>query len=347
MAIEKLTIEAFLQLSKLHPLLDVRSPLEYKQAHIPGAYNLPLFSDEERKIVGTAYQQQSREIAIKTGLEFFGTKMRKMLEEVETFRDKTIAVHCWRGGMRSQGVSWLLDLYGYQVYTLTGGYKSFRRYALDTFSHSFRFRILGGFTGSGKTATLKELEKKGQSVIDLEDLAGHKGSAFGAVSQNPQPSQEMFENRLAVKLAGLMNVDSIWIEDESRRIGALNIPQLIWDRMQQSPVLFLDIPFEQRLDRIVEEYGETDKEYLENAIMRIQKRLGGLEARTAIGLIREGRLKEAFLLLLKYYDKCYGKARDSREKLVHSLCKLDCRNVDIIANTQKLLSSQRIKVPVI
>src|ERR1035437_2355393 len=137
MAIEKLTIEAFLQLSKQHPVLDVRSPGEYCHAHIPGAYNLPLFSDEERKVVGTEYKQQGREQAIKTGLDYFGTKMSKIVEEAETIIKKhnapiqipnTVLVHCWRGGMRSAGIAWLLDLYGFKVYTLTGGYKSFRNW---------------------------------------------------------------------------------------------------------------------------------------------------------------------------------------------------------------------------
>ncbi|MFZ1858338.1 MAG: rhodanese-like domain-containing protein, partial [Chitinophagaceae bacterium] len=135
MAIEKLHIEKFLELAKQHPVVDVRSPGEYAHAHIPGAYSLPLFTDEERKLVGTAYKQQSREQAIKIGLDFFGGKMRKMVEEVEQFgirsselnsantqlktqHSKTVLVHCWRGGMRSAGVAWLLDLYGFKVYTL-------------------------------------------------------------------------------------------------------------------------------------------------------------------------------------------------------------------------------------
>jgi tRNA 2-selenouridine synthase len=343
MAIEKLTIEAFLQLSKQHPVLDVRSPSEFKHAHIPGAYNLPLFSDEERKIVGTAYKQQNREIAIKTGLDFFGIKMRKMLEEVETLHSQTFLVHCWRGGMRSAGISWLLDLYGFKVFNLSGGYKSFRRYALAIFSASPPFKMLGGFTGSGKTAILKELEKQGESIIDLEELAVHKGSAFGDISSIPQPSQEMFENRLAMKLREKIGEDSIWLEDESQRIGTLNIPQPVWNRMTQSPVYFLNIPFEERLDRILVEYGKADKEYLQNAVLRIQKRLGGLEAKTAIRLIMEDNLRESFLLLLKYYDKWYGKSLENRERAGHSVFKLECRKADIQANTKKLLQSKTSK----
>jgi len=339
MAIEKLTIKAFLQFSKQHPILDVRSPGEFQHAHIPGAYNLPLFSDDERRIVGTAYKQQNRESAIKTGLEFFGIKMRKMIEEVESLQTKTVLVHCWRGGMRSAGISWLLDLYGYRVYNLIGGYKSFRRYVLDIFNCSFAFKILGGFTGSGKTDTLIALEKKGESIIDLENLASHKGSAFGKIDNIAQPSQEMFENKLAMQLSGKMN-GSIWVEDESQRIGSINIPPQVWKNMQQSPVFFLDIPFEERLKRILVEYGNADIEYLTHAISRIQKRLGGYEAKTATHLILENDLRGGFSVLLKYYDKCYQKSIFVREKNASALCRLPCANVDIEGNSSTLLNSQ-------
>jgi tRNA 2-selenouridine synthase len=343
MAIEKLTIEAFLQLSKRHPVLDVRSPGEYQYAHIPGAINLPLFSDEERKIVGTAYKQQDRQTAIKIGLDFFGLKMRKMLEQVETFQSTAFLVHCWRGGMRSEGVSWLLNLYGYQVYSLSGGYKSFRRFALQLFSLPFDFQILGGYTGSGKTATLKELENQGMPIIDLEELARHKGSAFGDLPQVQQPSQEMFENKLAIKLSNLHKAQTIWIEDESQRIGTINIPKGIWNQMKQSPLFFLEIPFEQRLDRIIQEYGSVDKESLVNAILRIKKRLGGMEAKAAIDLLTDDHIKESFLLLLKYYDKCYQKAIDNWDGSEHRLFKLNCGGIDVQANTQQLLNVQKNK----
>lgn len=339
MAIEKLTIETFLQLSNQYLILDVRSPGEYKHAHIPGAYNLPLFSDEERRIVGTAYTRQNRETAIKLGLDFFGIKMRRMIEEIETLHHKVFLVHCWRGGVRSAGISWLLDLYGYKVYTLIGGYKSFRRLVLETFSLPVPFRILAGFTGSGKTPTLIELEKQGESIIDLEDLANHKGSAFGDDNKTPQPTQEMFENRLSVKLLGLRYANYLWIEDESQRIGALNIPQVVWNKMKQSPVYFLDIPLQERLIRIVLEYGNLDKEFLIKGIQRIQKRLGGLEAKLAISLVLEDKMEESFLILLKYYDKCYGKALMSREKIEPSICRLECRNTDVQTNTKNLLKN--------
>src|SRR5690349_23861593 len=174
----RVQIDEFLKGCKDALLLDVRSPAEYNHAHIPGAVSFPLFTDEERKVVGTAYKQQSREAAIKIGLDYFGPKMRKMVEEAEqltTHDSRTVLVHCWRGGMRSAGVAWLLDLYGFKVYALVGGYKKFRNHVLDTFKLPFQFKILGGYTGSGKTEMLRGLEKQGEFVIDLEGIANHKG----------------------------------------------------------------------------------------------------------------------------------------------------------------------------
>lgn len=332
MAIEKIHIEQFLELAKQHPVLDVRSPGEYKHAHIPGACSLPLFTDEERKIVGTAYKQESREQAIKLGLDFFGVKMRKMVEDAEQLssNSKTVLVHCWRGGMRSAGVAWLLDLYGFKVFTLAGGYKKYRNYVLDTFRLPFQFNILGGYTGSGKTELLKTLKERGEKVIDLEGIANHKGSAFGNIGMPPQPGQEMFENLLAKELRKSLESQPespVWLEDESQRIGQVNIPGELWKTMRQSPVYFLDIPFEERLKHIVQEYGQLDPEKLADAIGRISQKLGNLNAKTAILLLNEGKITESFDILLKYYDKHYFKSLHNREGINSLLQTVDCKSV--------------------
>lgn len=335
MAIEKLGVERFLELAAVHPVLDVRSPGEYTHAHIPGAHSFPLFSDEERKIVGTTYKQQSREEAVKIGLDYFGVKMRTMVEEAEQIaqEDKTLLVHCWRGGMRSAGVAWLLDLYGFKVYTLVGGYKSFRNLMLQQFDKAYQFQILGGYTGSGKTEVLHELEKSGQHIVDLEAIAAHRGSAFGAIESAEQPSQEMFENKLALALMEHAS-NNIWLEDESQRIGHVNIPHTIWKQMRASQVMFLDIPFEERLQHIVDGYGKKDREKLVNSIIRIQKRLGGLETKTAIGCLVEDDINGCFVVLLKYYDKHYKKAL--AEHLPEKITAISCPTVDGKQNTKQL-----------
>ena len=356
MPIQKLTIEQFLDLAKQYPVLDVRSPGEFTHAHIPGAFNLPLFNDEERKAVGTAYKQQSREEAIKIGLDFFGVKMKAMVEEVEKITgNRQLAVanclllHCWRGGMRSAGVAWLLDLYGFKVYTLVGGYKAYRKWVLAQFEKEYDFSIIGGYTGSGKTLLLHELAKEGQTIIDLEGLAHHKGSAFGALGEKDQPKQEMFENLLAgsLQLAGsreLHPVSGIWLEDESQRIGNLQIPMPLWNTMRKSPVYFLDIPFEERLNYLTQEYGKFEKEKLVNAVIRIQKRLGGLETKNAINHLLENNQRECFRILLTYYDKWYSKGLHNRENLSSLLNKIPCKNVDTKTNTKKIKACNVVNV---
>lgn len=345
-AITKLTIEEFIPLCKQFPVFDVRSEGEFEHAHIPGAHSLPLFNNEERKIVGTAYKQESKQKAIKIGLKYFGTKMVKMVEAVEKIttasENKTVLVHCWRGGMRSAGVAWLLDLYGFKVYTLVGGYKVYRNWVLRQFAKEYPMQIVGGYTGSGKTEVLQELQRRGAAVIDLEGLAHHRGSAFGNLGQPPQPSQEMFENQLAEALQEQLSKVTaphpfIWLEDESQRIGDVNIPTVFFKQMRNKKVCFLQIPFEERLQYIIEGYGKFPKEFLVNAVIRIKKRLGGLETKTAINCLIEDDIPGCFSILLKYYDKGYyagSLRRENPDQLIHTI---ECSKVDPVGNAIRLL----------
>jgi tRNA 2-selenouridine synthase len=359
MAVEKIQIQKFISLAADYPVLDVRSPGEYQHAHLPGAYSLPLFTDQERAIVGTLYKQEGREAAIRSGLDFFGVKMRRMVEEIEqqypglipkgseydkNSTVKPILVYCWRGGMRSAGVAWLLDLYGFKVYTLGGGYKTFRGWVFDQFAEPGPIHILGGYTGSGKTDLLQHIQTKGKAkIIDLEGLANHKGSAFGAIGLLQQPSQEMFENKLAMAIFEIRqprfhngeeqpntirSEKPIWFEDESQRIGSVNIPASLWEKMRKSVVYFLDIPFEERLKYLTETYGKLNKGDLAAAITRIQKRLGGLETKTSLGYLVEENISGCFDILLKYYDKKYKKSLSNREEAERLINIVKCTRVD-------------------
>lgn len=314
-----LDVEQFILQAEANPLIDVRSSGEYNHAHIPKAYNLPLFDDEDRAIVGTAYKQQSREEAIKIGLEIFGPKMRKMVEEIETLTNtkqgtqdqNLLYIHCWRGGMRSGGVAWLMDLYGFKVFTLQGGYKAFRTWVLEQFERKdYNIKLLSGYTGCGKTEWLNKLEQEGNEVIDLEKLANHKGSAFGHIGLGNQPSQEMFENRLAVELfKKAKSKKPIWIEDESHRIGLVSIPKSFLNIMEEAPMTTIDMGFEERLERVFQEYGGLNKEELIAATKRIERKLGGLDTKTAIDNIAVGDIRQAFDILLRYYDRQYDKSQ--------------------------------------
>jgi tRNA 2-selenouridine synthase len=353
MPITKLTIQQFLQQAQNTPVFDVRSPSEYNHAHIPNAISLPLFTDEERKQVGTAYKKQSRQQAIKIGLDYFGLKMRGLVEQVEVILEKNalingtsvpslgggggLMLYCWRGGMRSAAVAWLLDLYGFKVYTLIGGYKAYRTWALEQFNFSYTINIIAGFTGSGKTPLLQQLKNQHQHIINLEALANHKGSAFGYMGN--QPSQEMFENILAIELSTMQHASAIiYIEDESQRIGNIKIPQALWLTMRKSNVLFIDIDFEERLTHILAEYGQLDKNVIADNIERIKKRLGGLEAKNAIQFALEGNIEACYRILLTYYDKWYLKGLHNRENLLATLNKIPCLSVNSEQNCKKVLA---------
>jgi tRNA 2-selenouridine synthase len=352
MAIQKKNIVEVIDAIDHYLILDVRSPSEFNHAHIPGAASLPLFDDAQRAIVGTTYKKQSREEAIKIALPFFGDKMKSMIETVEKYCldfEKTkgqkpmLLVHCWRGGMRSAAVAWLLDLYGFKVIQLQGGYKTYRNWVIEKYTQAHTLHILGGYTGSGKTETLKQLAVNGKAFVDLEGLANHKGSSFGALGQAQQPSQEMFENLLSQSLYEQEKIAAtIWVEDESQRIGTVMIPTAFFDQIKKSTCHFIRIPFEERLDFIVANYGIYNKEALIAATIRIQKRLGGLETKNTIAAIEAGDFKNAFAILLKYYDKWYDKFSKKEKNntlinIIENIDWIDFEKVDPINNAKFLL----------
>lgn len=304
--IQQISIADFFTLFTHVPVADVRTPAEFIHGHIPDALNLPLFSNEERVQVGTTYKQVGKEAAILLGFDLTGNKWSGFIRQALAMApDKKIAVHCWRGGMRSGAMAWALDLYGFEVYLIQGGYKNYRRWVQQQFGRSYQLRILGGMTGSGKTALLQQLRSMGEQIIDLEDLAQHQGSAYGSLNRLIQPTQEQFENNLAKQLSTLSSRKLTWIEDESISIGKRFIPKPLWDQMQQAVLLDLKIAHQQRLQNLLAEYGSLDKEFLIASTDRIRKRLGPEQTKHAIAAIREDRMEEFIRLLLVYYDKTY------------------------------------------
>lgn len=331
MAVKLITIDFFLENSKNTIILDVRSPSEFAYAHVPGAFNLPIFNDTERAIIGTAYKQQSREKAIAIGLQYFGKQMPIYLEMANAlalqFNAKQIFVHCARGGMRSQALAYLLDAYGYEVCQLIGGYKAYRNWVLMQFELDYNLKIIGGRTGSGKTKILKAIKQLNGAIIDLEAIAKHKGSAFGNINMPMQPKQEMWENELAT-LLNKYNKNTIYLEDESQRIGNLQIPNALWHTIRIKPLLYLEIPLHIRHANIIEEYGHLNINDLIEAVNRISKKLGGLDTKNIINCFNENNINLAFGLLLTYYDKQYDKATNARENIEKIMYKMKLDNFE-------------------
>lgn len=313
--VHKIDITTFLDYRHQFPLFDVRTPAEFLKGHIPSAINLPLFSDEERAVVGTIYKKESPKNAMLKGLEYVGPKMRWLIEEVAKNTDaKRVIVHCWRGGKRSGSVGWLLGMAGLEVQTIAGGYKKYRTHVLQAFSsQKLNLIVLGGKTGCGKTKILQALKNSGEQVIDLERLANHKGSAFGFIGEPCPPTVEQFENNLFHEISQLDLSKRIWVENESRRIGKVLIPQGFWAQLKAAPLINIELPFEVRLAVSIENYSTQEKTALEKAFYNIRKRLGGVNYQIALSFLAEGDLKSAGAIALKYYDKQYQYMLENNE----------------------------------
>ena len=335
--IQTLDIIDFLKLADTTQVIDVRTPLEYEHAHLVGAHNLPVFSNEERVQVGTTYKQRGREEAILLGFDFTGPKWSGFIKKALTIApDKKILVHCWRGGMRSGAMAWALELYGFEVSLLEGGYKKYRNWVLDQFSENYPILILGGMTGSAKTQILHELKNSGQQIIDLEDLAQHQGSSYGSMGHLIQPSQEQFENMLAAELKKTDKNIPLWIEDESLTIGKRFIPNALFHQMRVAPVLKIVIPAGERINFLVQEYGKLDKDFLVECTQRIGKRLGPEQTRDAVLAIQENRMADFIKLVLVYYDKTYSAGQGKR--LAESIHEIECNDTDASGNALLVLN---------
>jgi tRNA 2-selenouridine synthase len=328
---QSVSAQEFFKLSAQYPVVDVRTPAEFEHGHIPGAINVPLFSNEERAIIGTLYKQEGKQPAMLKGLELVGPKFADFIKNAEQIAvNKTLLVHCWRGGMRSGGMAWLFEWYGFKVYTLQKGYKAFRHLVLDTFTQPRKIKVLAGRTGSGKTLILQELGKQGATIIDLEGLANHKGSAFGSLGEALQPTQEMLENEIAVRLMNTPLPETIWVEDESHNIGKRVIPNHFFEQMRATKVYYVDIPLQKRVEYLVKGYGKYSAQELSESIEKIKKRLGPQHAKAAIEAIQQGDLKTACEISLTYYDKSYDHGVGKRQSsTIHKLpfAKLDPKEI--------------------
>ena len=288
-------------------ILDVRSPIEFDQGHIPGAFNLPLFTNDERAEVGTCYKKQGRDEAIKLGFDLAGPKLGDIVRQAEKLAtEKTLRIHCARGGLRSRSVAWCLETAGFRIETLEGGYKSYRKWVRKIVSAPRQISILGGLTGTGKTHILSAVKEQGGQVLDLEGLANHRGSSFGGLGMPPQPSTQHFENLIAEQLIQYDSFQPVWIESESRQVGSCSVPEELFSLMKAAPAIKIVRPIEKRLDILTEMYGQIDRGELIEATKRITKKLGGKSTKEAVDLINKNELREACRIILDYYDRSYN-----------------------------------------
>ena len=301
-----LEIESFLANAENGTILDVRSPKEFAQGHIPEAISFPIFTDIERHEIGLCYKKRGQQKAILLGLEIVGPKLADFVKKAEAYRGKPIYIHCWRGGMRSNSMATLLETVGHKVYLLKNGYKAYRNHVLSSFEIEMKIVNIAGYTGSAKTEILSELLNLGMQIIDLEGIAKHKGSAFGNLDNEEQPSSEHFENLLAKEVSKIDVNQVVFFEDEGMSVGHVKVPQAIFQRLQHAPMLFIQRTKDLRIQHLLSIYSANQNvEEAKAAFLRISKRLGGQNVKEAMEAIDNGDAHKAILIALNYYDKYY------------------------------------------
>lgn len=295
-------------------IIDVRSPAEYQEDHIPGALNLPVLDDGERAHVGTLYKQVDAFTAKRAGAALVTKNIAAILatELADKPRDYRPLIYCWRGGMRSRSLAIICRQIGWQTSLLEGGYKRYRawvREILETRCASFSLIRIAGPTGCGKTQLLHLLRERGCQVLDLEGLAQHKGSALGDLPGIPQPSQKYFETQIAHTIQSFAANRPIWLESESSRVGNLHCPSLLWEKMKQARVVQISAPREQRVALLLRQYDYflRDPESLKQALQALQKRHGRKTLQHWYGLIDQQQWSLLVDSLLEaHYDIVYG-----------------------------------------
>jgi tRNA 2-selenouridine synthase len=342
MSYNTIEISAFLELAQEAGscVFDVRSEGEFDQGHLPGAINFPLLRNEERHEVGICYKKKGSDAAVELGFQLVGPRFAEMIRKASDLSEgRSILVYCWRGGLRSNIVAWLLQTAGFKVTLLKGGYKSWRTLCLELFQSGPELNIIGGPTGVGKTEILEVASQKGVSCLDLERIAQHKGSAFGGLWGIQENTQEHFENRIALTLWNYRNSSTIWVEDESRFVGKLRVPDALFQRMSVSKVCFIERPLEIRVERVLAEYGVFEKEVLAERTRALSKRMGGDQVAKALACLEQGDMEGWLKPLLTYYDKTYLYSFEQRKNTVMKTLQWSNESVeqlvDLIITAQK------------
>ena len=289
--------------------VDVRSPSEYAHDHIPGAVNIPIFSDDERKEVGTLYRQAGRDEAVLRGTEYGGRKISSIVSAMSGYRGKDIVVYCARGGMRSSSVASLISSIGIPVYRLDRGYKGYRAHVLSelaTCRGAGRLVVLQGLTGVGKTEIIRRLP----CGIDLEKMAGHRSSLFGGMGL-VQNTQKMFDSLLALRLREVAGLHYAVIEGESKKIGGVHMPEPLYAWIKDSPVILVEAPMERRIEVLITEYTASGGADAVPIVQSLRSKLGSKTVDDLVELFNRGNLHDFVeLLLVRYYDPLYQYSLD-------------------------------------
>ncbi|UGQ48519.1 tRNA 2-selenouridine(34) synthase MnmH [Massilia endophytica] len=322
------------QLDEFDTIIDVRSPSEYALDHLPNAINCPVLDDEQRARVGTLYKQTGSFEAKKIGAALV---VRNIGDHIEALwldkpRDWKPLVYCWRGGNRSGTMAYLMAKIGWPVVQLDGGYKAFRnRVNADLLqTPELDFRVVCGTTGSGKTRLLQTLESIGAQVLDLEQLAAHRGSVLGYIPSQPQPSQKAFETSIWDRLRRFDPTMPVFVESESKKVGALRVPAALMDRVRASPCIAIELPRSERVNLLLEDYRHfvTDAPALNAQLEHLTPLHGRAKISQWQELALEGRMRELFeQLLVDHYDPAYLRSLDRNFPLLKQAQTIDLQDI--------------------
>lgn len=309
---EIITYEEFLK-GKNYILIDVRTPKEFTEEKIPNSFNIPTLLDEERVIVGTTYVQKSKEEAKKLGVEFISRRLPEIFEMVQSLAKtySKLVFMCAKGGMRSSSMTSFFESLGFNVAKLDGGYKGYREFIkteLPRMSQNFKYIVLHGRTGVGKTKILNKLATLGVQVLDLEKMANHKGSFFGCLGEKVPQNQKRLDGEIFNFLKNC-EFEYILVESESKRIGNVYVPEKVYQGMVEGRHIFIDTSVENRIKVLMEDYSKADLKEIEKCILKLSRYVSNEKLKNYLDILGSGDLEKlAHLLILEYYDPLYEKS---------------------------------------
>jgi tRNA 2-selenouridine synthase len=310
------------QLAKFDSILDARTPAEYVLDHIPQAHNTPTLSDEERIIIGTTYKQVSAFEAKKHGAVLAARNIADHIEHRFMQKPKSWKplVYCWRGGNRSGSMVTILRAIGWQALQLEGGYKAYRRLVVETLEQhppTLNFQVIGGATGSGKSMLLDTLKQQGAQVLDLEQLARHRGSVLGRFADTEQPTQKWFDSQLAQQLISFNPAQPVFVEAESKKIGQISLPDSLMSALRQAPLCEVNVPLSERVNYLLHDYAEycQHPNRLKQQLNYLRPIFGHARLEHWFALIDQQAFAElTAALLIEHYDPLYHKATHSQQR---------------------------------